>query len=863
MYDHQSLEKKWQSCWKKEKTFQPDLKKAGKPFYNLMMFPYPSAEGLHVGNMYAFTGADIYGRFMRLKGYDVFEPIGLDGFGIHSENYALKTGRHPFKQAERSQKNFYRQLHAIGNQFAWDNHLETYDPDYYRWTQWIFVQFFKNGLVERKKATLNWCPSCKTVLSDEQVEPKEGKNVCERCKAEVERRETEQWFFKITDYAEKLLDYHGTKWPKTTRQIQTNWIGKSEGATVLWRIKPCQGSDPVVEFGTFTTTIDTIFGVTFIVVSPESPYLEKLVTEEQKKTVDAYLEKVKGKTEVERMEAKEKDGVFTGSYAVSPVNGREVPIWVADYVLMNYGTGVVMGVPAHDRRDLEFARKNKLEIIQVIESKGKSFVYDEVDKHSVKGKIVNSENYTGLSILAGREKITDDLIKEGKAKRTVNYKLRDWCISRQRYWGPPIPMIYCPKCAKEGNSWFTKSNSSGSDPAKDVSLLTKERRQKLAQEMAGWYPEAPKNLPVELPYVEDYQPRGKGQSPLAGVRSFYQAKCPACGAEARRETDVSDTFLDSAWYFLRYPSTDCKDQPFDPKTTKRWLPVGMYIGGQEHACLHLLYARFVTMALHDLGYLDFIEPFKEFFAHGLIIKDGTKMSKSKGNIIVPDDYIGKYGADALRMYLMFLGPITQGGDFRDAGMQGMKRFLSRLYQLAQKSAKKEAKPISKDAGMGSSDVTLSENLIKKLHQTIRKMGTDYGKKKYNTALAALMKLTNVWQAYPESANKDFVGIVARLIAPVAPHLAEEFWLISGGKGSVFAAAWPEFDPELVKESEAEVVIQINGKLRETIKLELAVAGNQEKVLEKVHVSRKVQKHLGGREPKKVIFVPGKLINLVV
>ncbi|MDD5098908.1 MAG: class I tRNA ligase family protein, partial [Candidatus Colwellbacteria bacterium] len=671
-YNFKAVEKKWTAYWLKKKVYEPDIAKTKKPFYNLMMFPYPSAEGLHVGNMYAFTGSDIFGRFTRMQGNDVLEPIGLDGFGIHSENYAMKKGVHPMRQAKVAEKNFYKQLHMIGNGFAWDHHLETYDPEYYKWTQWLFTQMFNAGLAYRKKAPVNWCPSCKTVLADEQVIA--GR--CERCDSEVSKKELEQWFFRITKYAPKLLkNLDKIDWSDKVKIAQRNWIGKSEGVLIPFEVDGPSLSVPV-QTEVFTTRPDTIMGVTFVVVAPESEIIEKLKSAITNwKEVEEYVWKSKNKPEAERMaEDKEKTGVeLKGIKAINPANGMEVPVWVADYVLAGYGTGVVMGVPAYDARDLAFAQAFGLRVVQ--------------------------------SPLVPRENI----IKRIKGKTAVKYRLRDWLISRQRYWGPPIPLIYCRHCAEKINK-----------------AKGKERQKYSLGELQnpGWFAVNEKNLPVVLPFVKEFRPTGTGDSPLSAVPSFYKTKCSNCGRDAKRETDVSDTFLDSSWYFLRYPSFNNRRNAFDKKTTKKWLPVDMYLGGAEHSVLHLLYSRFVTMALKDMGHIDFDEPFSKFRAHGLIIRDGTKMSKSKGNVVNPDDYIKRFGADALRMHLMFLGPLEDGGDFRDAGMVGVTRFLGRLWSFS------------------TGRIFKGKELSLWMNGTIKKITEDIPALKYNTAIAELMIALN-------------------------------------------------------------------------------------------------------------------------
>lgn len=966
-YNHEKIEKKWQRIWLKEKVYEPDLKRANKPFYNLMMFPYPSAEGLHVGNVYAFVGSDICGRLKRMKGNDVFEPIGLDGFGIHSENYALKIGAHPMEQAKISQRRFYEQLKSIGNGFAWDEHLETYDPKYYKWTQWIFVQMFKNGLAYRKKQSVNWCPSCKTVLADEQVISGE----CERCGSKVVKKELEQWFFKITKYAERLLkNLEKIDWSERVKIAQREWIGKSEGAEIEFKIK-----NRKLKIKVFTTRPDTLFGATYLVLSSEHPFLQNNELRIRNyEEVKKYIERAKRKTELQRSDlAREKTGVeLKGLKAINPANKKEIPIWVADYVLATYGTGAIMAVPAHDERDFEFAKKFKLPIEQVIAQEtgikspneekrdgGFAFVFDParqkyaVGKDTVDGRIRlfsggidegeneiqgikreareegglydfahvekigtifahyhnklrnvdrvaeahgfliilksdktksvkleqhekfelawvtpeemeknwqdnNQEgNYThwinflqsavaraielgfdkksdskkykhliyignGILVNSGKfngmdsEKAKQEVIRFVGGKRQIHYHLRDWLISRQRYWGAPIPMIYCETCAK---------NKKGEH-----------------KEMPGWYSVPENQLPVKLPFVKNFRPQGKGESPLASAKSFFEIKCPECGAKARRETDVSDTFLDSAWYYLRYPSARSARSgqvPWDSQITKRWLPVNMYIGGAEHSVLHLLYSRFLTMVFNDLKLLDFDEPFSKFRAHGLLIKEGAKMSKSKGNVVVPDEYIKKFGADVLRMYLMFLAPFEQGGDFRDAGILGITRFLERIWKLFQKPE------------------IINLKFKQLLHKIIKKITEDIETLNYNTAISALMVLFNEMDK-ENSSSETFL----KLLAPFAPHLSEEIWRnILGHKTSIHLEPWPEYDEKLIKEENFELIIQINGKMRDKI---LAQTGIFQKEAEELALSQeKIKIWLKDGRIKKVIFVPNRLINFVL
>ena len=1147
-YDFKKIEAKWQKEWLKKKTYEPDIKKAKNSFYNLMMFPYPSAEGLHVGNAYAFIGSDIYGRFRRMQGEDVLEPIGLDGFGIHSENYAMKIGAHPMKQAKVSEKRFYKQLASLGNGFSWDEKLETYDPAYYKWTQWIFTQLFKKGLAYRKKQPVNWCPSCKTVLADEQVIA--GK--CERCSTIVIKKDLEQWFFKITDYAEKLLkNIEGLDWSERVKIAQRNWIGKSEGAEIDFEVKTkdkpnfvllhCFGGSPNDDFfpwlkkelekhgykvqvpllphsdksranekddmdvfwkkvkldkntiivahslgsvialkaleklkhpirklvlaggflepkfkdhdrsfsktfswkfnfnkikanannivviqdlnddiipreqaiklsnaldvklieipagaphfnsakepfilentidsvRVFTTRPDTLFGATYMVLAPEHELIPNLKSQILNlKEVDNYIKKAKTKSEEERIaEGKEKTGVeLRGIKAINPVNGKEIPVWVADYVLTGYGTGAIMAVPAHDERDFEFAKKYKLPVIQVVApyfstSEGKDAV--RKDKKTIKrktayaflwdrksnrylcldwekfgwhsgiiGGVENSEDYvkaakreiseeTGYKnikfvkylggeahshFFAGHKDVnryavgrgmlfelvndkrteisSEDLknhkpvwiessrmkdwlnlsnfkymwqiLEDGKecfadngitmnsgkfngldsktarwkitefagGKRKTQFRLRDWLISRQRYWGAPIPMVYCEKCATAGNG---------------------ERK-----EMPGWYSVPENKLPVKLPFVKDFRPKGTDKSPLATVKSFYETKCPKCGAKARRETDVSDTFLDSSWYFLRYQSVKNSKVAWDKAITKKWLPVDMYIGGAEHSVLHLLYSRFITMALHDMGVLDFSakggsasggdEPFAKFRAHGLLIKESAKMSKSKGNVVNPDEYIKNFGADTLRMCLMFLAPFEYGGDFREGGIIGIKRFLERVWKMG----------TSGSFGKSSDNRKIKQAL----HATIKKVTEDISELRYNTAISALMILLNEFEADAKNVTKDDFKNFLKLIAPFAPHISEELWRNAlGNRNSIHLEKWPEYDRNLIKSETFTLVIQVNGKVRDSINVPADI---DRKEAEKLALNReKIKNIVESADVKKVIYVPGRLVNIVI
>ena len=801
-YDPTALELKWQRRWQERRTNEPDLKTAPSPYYQLMMFPYPSAEGLHVGNVFAFTGADIHGRFQRLQGNSVFEPIGFDAFGIHSENYALKVGGHPMRMIPRNIENFRRQLRRIGLMVDWKHELSTTDAAYYTWTQWIFLQLFKRGLAYKKKAAVNWCPNDRTVLANEQVE----NGLCERCGARVEQRFLEQWFFRITDYAERLLhNLEWIDWSESTKSAQRNWLGRSEGAEISFSIA---GSD-ALPLAVFTTRADTIFGATYLVLAPEHPQVAALTTAAQRAEVEAYRERTAKQDVVTRKlgESAEKTGAFTGSYALNPATGERIPVWIADYVLMEYGTGAIMAVPGHDERDFAFARAYGLPIVRVVAADGVDASEPLTEAYAGPGRLVHSGQFDDVPAAEAKSRITEWLAALAAAKPVVHFRLHDWTISRQRYWGPPIPIIYCDAC--------------------------------------GAQPVPEDQLPVLLPEVEDFRPDDTGISPLARHEEWYRVPCPKCGKLARRETDVSDTFLDSAWYFLRYPSADRDDVPFDPEITKKWLPVNSYIGGNEHAVLHLLYSRFITMVLHDMGHLDFEEPFTRFRAHGLIIRDGAKMSKTKGNVVNPDEYLERWGADTFRTYLMFLGPFEEGGDFRDAGISGVRRFLDRLWSSAH-TARTGGAP---DIGV-----------MRKLHQTIRKVGEDTARLSYNTAIAAMMEYMNVLRASERVAHRDEVLPLVQLVAPFAPHIAEELWEHFGHPGGVFASRWPGYDPALATVDEIELVVQVNGKVRG--KLVVARDITESDALALARADAGIARFLNGA-PRKVIFVPGRLLNIVV
>ena len=795
-YDPATIEAAWQAHWVERHSNEPDLDRPARPFYNLMMFPYPSAEGLHVGNMFAFTGADIFGRFKRMQGFDVFEPIGFDAFGIHSENYALSVGTHPAKLIPQNIETFRRQLRRFGGMFDWRHELSTTDPAYYKWTQWLFLQLFKAGLAYKKRAAVNWCPQDKTVLANEQV----INGRCERCDALVEQRFLDQWFFRITGYADRLLgNLDRLDWSDSTVALQRNWIGKSQGAEIVFTTPAGHA------LGVFTTRPDTVFGATYLVLAPEHPLVDDLTAAEQRPAVKAYQREVQSKDVVSRRVGdKTKTGVFLGSYARNPATGLGVPIWIADYVLMEYGTGAIMAVPAHDRRDHEFATQFGLPVREVVRVPGEA-----LPSVSLEGTLVNSGQFDGLACADAQHRIVQWLERQGGATATVRYRLHDWCISRQRYWGPPIPIIYCDRCGAVG------------------------------------VPE--QDLPVVLPLIEDFRPDDSGVSPLARHKEWYNVRCPQCGAPGRRETDVSDTFLDSAWYFLRYPSTEFHDRPFDLERTKTWLPVTSYIGGNEHAVLHLLYSRFTTMVLKDLGHIAFEEPFPKLRAHGLIVKDGAKMSKSRGNVVVPDSYIQRWGADTFRMYLMFLGSFQEGGDFREEGITGVRRFLEKVWTQAHEAA-------------AAPDGPPPPEVARKLHQTIRKVTADTERLDYNTAIAAMMEYVNV--------VRDANGVVRQaveplvvMLAPYAPHLAEELWATLGHEPSIFSTRWPTWDERLATAGDVEIAVQVNGKLR--ARLQLPRGASQDDVVAQALADEGVKRFVDGQTVRKVVYVPDRLVNLVV
>jgi leucyl-tRNA synthetase len=797
-YNAPKTEKKWQELWEKKKLYDIDLKNTKKSYYNLVMFPYPSGDKLHIGHWYNFSPSDSFGRYKRMKGFNVFEPMGFDAFGLPTENYAIKTGIAPPASTATNVKTMIRQLKAMGTMYDWSQTANTSTPEYYKWTQWLFLQMYKRGLAYKKKSPVNWCPGCKTVLANEQVE--EG--VCERCKKEVTKKDLAQWFWRITDYADKLLDYEGLEWPEKTITMQKNWIGRSEGSNISFDVEDFEEKIDV-----FTTRIDTLQGCTYMVLAPEHPLVKKLTTKKYKEKVADYVKESRKKSDIERTaEDRVKTGVFTGSYAVNPINGKSVPVWIADYVLFSYGTGAVMAVPAHDERDFAFATKYKLDIIPVIApADGAKLPKILEEAFTDDGVLFNSKKYDGMKSAAARKAMTGDLKKKSAGDFVVNYRLHDWLVSRQRYWGAPIPVINCEKC--------------------------------------GEVPVPEKDLPVVLPRIKDYKPKGK--APLATSTAFMKTKCPKCKGRATREPDTMDTFVCSSWYYLRYPCANLKGKPFTKETLKNWSPVDMYIGGPEHACMHLLYARFVNHVLFDAGLIPSKEPFKRLIHQGMVTKDGAKMSKSKGNVVSPDSFVEQYGSDVFRMYLMFMGPFTQGGDWNDKGITGIARFVQKFWRMI------ESPSLSK----------ISDDTRGLLHRTIKKVTSDIEGLQFNTALAALMEFTN--QASREGLDDSSKKILAQLIAPMAPHLAEELWnsLNDGKWTSIFDSTWPKFNEKHTAQKTIKLIIQINGKVRGTV--DAAADISKDDAIKLAYSLENVQRFMEGKKVVKEIFVPGKLVSFVI
>lgn len=818
-YPHSDIEAKWQKFWEENQTYKTDFNDLEKKLYTLVMFIYPSGAKLHIGHWYNYGPTDSWARFKRLQGYNVFEPMGYDSFGLPAENYAIKTGIHPYDSTMKNIEDIRNQLKKMGCMYDWDAELMTCDPEYYKWNQWIFLQMYKRGLAYRKNAPVNWCPNDQTVLANEQVL---NDGTCERCGTQVIQKNLYQWFFKITDYAEELLQgLDKIHWPEKTKLMQRNWIGKSEGAEVSFKVV---GSDE--EIKVFTTRPDTLFGVTYIVLAPEHPLVDKLTTEEFRESVNHYRESAKSLTEIERTSTvKEKTGVPTGAFAINPMNNEKVPVWIADYALITYGTGCVMAVPGHDERDFEFAKKFDLEIRKVILQDGTN-ESDELEQAFVDvGTMVNSGQFNGLRSDNGIKKVIKYLEENNFGKGKINYRLRDWLISRQRYWGTPIPIIHCPKC--------------GEVPVEEI------------------------DLPVVLPYDVDF--KLGGESPLARNEKFINVKCLSCGGEAKRDPDTMDTFVDSSWYYLRYLNPKISIAAFDENLAKKWTPVDMYVGGAEHAVMHLLYARFFHKFLRDIGMVNSDEPFQTLVHQGTITNSGAKMSKSKGNVVNPDELTDNYGADVFRMYLMFMGPYDQGGDWSDKGISGVDRFVQRSYDLFNQHINVVKEVTSKDKYEISSLSDDEKKIYRKINQTLHKLNEEIEHFRFNTAIAALMELINELKVL-DKCSKEIQSYTlnrfATMVAPLAPHLGEECWQLAGNETYLFEKpVWYEVDKEALVEDNVNIAVQVNGKLRSTVSVPMN--SEQGAVKSVVFSDEKVTRFTEGKTVVKEIFVKNKIYNIVV
>jgi leucyl-tRNA synthetase len=800
-YDPITLEQRWQERWAESGLYKTDQDPEKTKHYALTMLPYPSGD-LHVGHWYAMTPSDTRARFMRMRGYKVFFPIGFDAFGLPAENAAINRGIHPYKWTMSNIENMRAQIRQMGTMFDFDAEVVTCDPEYYRWNQWFFLKFFEKDLAYRTEAPVDWCPKDNTTLAREQVVGPDRR--CERCGTPVIKKYLAQWVFKITDYAEELLDFSEIDWPERVRALQTNWIGRSEGAEIFFEIEG---------YGTievFTTRPDTLFGATFFVLSPEHPAVEQITTPERSDEVRAYVEKASRMTEIDRTDVtREKTGVFTGAYAVNPANGERIPVFIADYVLMGYGTGAIMAVPGQDQRDWDFAEKYDLPIIRTVQPPedfdGKAYVGE--------GPAINSDFLNGLGVEDAKRRMIGWLEEQGNGRAAVTYRLRDWLISRQRYWGTPIPIIYCDSC--------------------------------------GTVPVPEEDLPVLLPEDAEFMPTG--ESPLKRDPNFYNTECPRCGGPATRETDTMDTFVDSSWYWYRYLSPHYGEGPWDPEKGEEWLPVDQYTGGIEHAILHLLYARFWTKAMRDLGLVGFGEPFNRLYNQGIILgEDAEKMSKSRGNVVNPQDFVDRYGSDALRDFLMFIGPWDQGGPWDGRGIEGVSRFLRRALSLVG------------DGDPSGADADPSE-LARRTNRTVKKVTEDLDAFRFNTAIAALMEHTNYLLAIKgevgEEEWNDALRAFTLVLAPFAPHHAEEMWGALGEPYSVHEQAWPAWDEALIRAEEVTLVVQVNGKLRDRIEVPADIT--EDAARELALSSERVRPHVEGREIRKSVYVPGRLVNLVV
>lgn len=798
-YNFKEIEEKWRKIWEENPVNPPDDSKP--KYYCLDMFPYPSGNGLHVGHWRGYVLSDVISRQKLMEGYELLHPMGWDAFGLPAENYAIKTGTHPSEATKKSISNIKRQVNDIAAIYDWDKEINTTDPEYYKWTQWIFIQMFKNGLAYEKEMPLNWCPNCKAVLANEEA----TNGVCDRCGATVTKKNLRQWMLRITKYADRLLnDLDKLDWPEKVKKMQSDWIGKSYGAEIDF---PVDGADKAIKV--YTTRPDTLYGATFMVLSPEHPIVKEITTAEYKDAMDKYCYEASTKSNVSRMTDKEKTGVFTGSYGINPLNSAKTPIWVSDYVLADYGTGAIMCVPAHDDRDFEFAKKFDLPIIQVISKDGKE-VENLTEAYTEPGIMINSNEFNGMKSEDAKKKVPDYMEEKGFGKKTVNFKLRDWVFSRQRYWGEPIPLIHCEKC--------------------------------------GTVPVPEDQLPVILPNVKSYKPTDTGESPLAAIDEWVNTTCPCCGGPAKRETNTMPQWAGSSWYYLRYCDNHNDKELASKEALKKWLPVDMYVGGVEHAVLHLLYARFYTKFLHDIGVVDFDEPFKRLFNQGMITKDGAKMSKNKGNVVSPDETVENYGCDSLRMYELFIGPPELDSEWDDNGIDGVFRYLNKVWKFVNEYKDKLVEKPTAEMEFVKNKLTCE--ITKRLEALT-----------LNTVVSGFMEYTNKMIAVAKAAggiDKDSLETLTLLLAPFTPHISEEMWQLLGHDTSVFTHGWPKYDESKLKEETVNIAVQINGK----VKVQLSVDPNADKDTVLAAAKAALGDKLSGNIVKE-IYVPGRIVNIVV